>query len=93
VGSWFALEPRENQVYFGGGSTLFYLALAGRLLIALNTKCPRWRIARGESSHQVTVNLVLAYLAQIRLTIGRCELVFVLRHSPGRNALTVLLWE
>jgi hypothetical protein len=84
---------RENRVCSRGKSVLFHRALAGRFPIALNAKCPRGRIARGKSSHQVTVNLVLAYLPDIRLNSPPFEPAFVLRHILRRNALTFLLWE
>ena len=72
---------------------LFCLACATRLFVALNTKCPRWRIARGKSSHQITINLMLPHLAHIRLTSDPFVPVFVLRHILRRNALTFLLLQ
>ena len=93
VRNCFALErPREPSL-FSGNSAVFNRAFVGQFLIAVNTKCPRWRIARGKSSHQVTVNLILAYLANIRLISGRFKPVFVLRHILRRNALTFLLLQ
>jgi hypothetical protein len=65
---------------------LFYLALAGRFLVALDTKCPRWRIARGKTPHQVAINLILAYLADVRLTSGPFEPLFVFRHPSPKRA-------
>ena len=90
-----ALADRVTLISLVAGREprLFDVAFAGRLFVALNTKCPRWWITRGKSSHQVTVNLILAYLANIRLTSGPFEPVFVLRHILHRNALTFLLLQ
>ena len=76
-----------------GNSALFHRALDGHFLIAVNSKCPRWRIARGKSSHQVAVNLILAYLADLPLSSGPFEPVFAFRHILRRNAFTLLLLE
>jgi hypothetical protein len=84
---------RENQVYLHGNSALFFLLIAGGLPVALDTKRPRRRIAGGKTSHQVTVNLILAYLINIRSTNIRFKPVFVLRHILRRNAITLLLLE
>ena len=72
---------------------LFYRPFAGRLLVALDPKRPRRRIARGKSSHQVTVNLILAYLVNIRSTTSRLKLVFVLGHTLRRNTITFCFWN
>jgi hypothetical protein len=52
------------------------LAFLGRSLVAPNTESPQWRTAQGGSSHQDTTGLILAYLANIRLTSGQFEPVF-----------------
>jgi hypothetical protein len=60
-------------------------------LVALDTKRPRRRIASRKSSLQVTVDLVLAYLVNIRLTSGPLDPVIVLCHIRRLGAITLLL--
>jgi hypothetical protein len=89
---WFAVELREEK-FIPRQVSLFHWAFVGRFLVTPNSKRPRWRIARGESSHQIAVNLILAYLVNIRLANSRFKPVFVLCHILRRNAITLLLSE